>query len=332
MNQHMTTADHLAAIEPAEVGVARPTFSITILNYNYGRYLPICLDSILNQTFEDFEILLINDSSTDDSLEVIAPYLRDPRITLIDHTTNKGYVASLVEGCEKSRGEFISVISADDWVLDPTAFAQAYHALLSDPSIVMCYSAWHEMDDIGTIRHTRRSKDRDYVADGVEEFRRLILSSPVLHSGTLIRRSAYQQVGGYDTRCRYSVDTNLWLALCAVGKVAYINTPLYAYRAHATNMSNTAGSFWRATEEMLIGIDAAMALFPPAHPAGCTAVAAARATARVGRGADPRYFRRATPARLARFLHGGTTLHGADRRPTPNPQSCRAQSSRTAIL
>jgi hypothetical protein len=78
----------------------------------------------------------------------------------------------------------------------------------------------------------------------------------------VIRRSAYDAVGGYDARCRYSVDTNMWLALCSVGKVAYVDAPLFAYRAHATNLSNSSGALWRATEEMLLGIDGALARFP----------------------------------------------------------------------
>lgn len=239
-----------------------PFLSVTILNYNYAHYLGKCLDSILSQTMPDFEIILINDCSKDNSLEIIQPYLSDTRIKMVNHETNQGYVSSLAEGCELSRGTYISVISADDYVLENTAFETARKVLLNDRDISLCYSAWHEIDDSGYIRHTRRAAEHDYVDQGLNEFKRLILSSPILHSGTIIRRDAYQAVGGYDTRCRYSVDTNLWLALCSVGKVAYINRPLYAYRAHVSNMSNTKGALWQATAEMLLGIDVALSRFP----------------------------------------------------------------------
>ncbi len=239
-----------------------PFLSVTILNYNYAHYLNKCLDSMLSQTMPEFEIILINDCSKDNSLEIIQPYLSDARIKLVNHTVNKGYVASLVEGCELSIGTYISVISADDYVLENTAFETARTVLLNDPEISLCYSAWNEVDDSEHIRHTRRAADHDYVDNGLNEFKRLILSSPILHSGTIIRRDAYHSVGGYDSRCRYSVDTNLWLAICSVGKVAYINRPLYAYRAHDSNMSNTSGALWQATEEMLLGIDVALNRFP----------------------------------------------------------------------
>ena len=235
-----------------------PTLSVTILNYNYAHFLPECLNSILAQDYTDFEIILINDKSTDNSLDVIQPYLSDTRIRLINHEVNKGYVYSLVEGMNESRGTYLSVISADDYALDHHAFSLAIQKMDKDSTTAFCYSAWHQVEANGDVAHTRRSADHDYIASGVDEFRRLILASPILHSGTIIRTTAYHAVGGYRTDNRYSVDTNIWLALCSVGKIAYINTPLYAYRAHNTNLSNSKGAFWQATEEMLLGIDTAL--------------------------------------------------------------------------
>ncbi len=240
---------------------AVPFLSVTVLNYNYAKYLPACLDSILNQTMRDFEVVIINDCSTDNSLEVIQPYLADPRVRLVNHEVNRGYVFSLLEGSDQSRGRYINVISADDYALDSDAFLIARTTVEQEPEISLFYSAWHEVDNSGHVRHTRRSEDFDYVSAGVDELRRLLMASPVLHSGAIIRHDAYLEVGGYDKSCRYSVDTNMWLTLCSVGKIAYSNTPLYAYRAHDANLSNTDGAFWRATEEMLWGIDGALARF-----------------------------------------------------------------------
>src|SRR3954447_15199517 len=99
----------LSAPKPA------PTLSVTVLNYNYGSYLPQCLDSILGQTFQDFELIVIDDCSTDNSVGVIQPYLADPRVRLVAHRKNVGYCGSLIEGTEThSSGELVTVISADD--------------------------------------------------------------------------------------------------------------------------------------------------------------------------------------------------------------------------
>jgi glycosyltransferase involved in cell wall biosynthesis len=241
---------------------SEPLLSITVLNYNYARYLPQCLDSILSQTMRDFEVILINDRSTDNSREVIDTYLSDSRIRLVDHPANLGYVASLIEGCNFSRGKYMAVISADDYALKPNAFELACSVLESDPQISFCYSAWNEVDDSAVVRHTRRAADSDYVLGGREEFRRMMVSWPVLHSGTIIRRESYQKVGGYDPKCKFSVDTTMWFALCSIGKIAYVDQPLYAYRVHQCNMSGRKDTLWTVTEEMLSGIEAAFCRFP----------------------------------------------------------------------
>jgi len=239
-----------------------PLLSVTVLNYNYARYLPQCLDSILSQTMADFEVILINDCSTDESCAVIQKYLEDPRIRFVDHPSNLGYVGSLIEGCNFSRGKYITVISADDYSLEPDAFESACEVLESDPAISFCYSAWNEVDDTAVVRHTRRAAENDYIMSGEQEFRRLMVSWPVLHSGTVIRRESYLAVGGYDPKCKYSVDTTMWFALCSIGKIAYVDRPLYAYRVHQANMSGRKDTLWTVTEEMLLGIDAAFERFP----------------------------------------------------------------------
>jgi glycosyltransferase involved in cell wall biosynthesis len=238
-----------------------PFLSVTVLNYNYAHYLRACLDSILSQTLGDFEVILINDCSTDNSLEVIQPYLSDRRIRLVNHEVNQGFVASLREGCDLSRGRYISVISADDYAYDKTAFETAYKVLTADSEIVLFYSAWGEAKDGGEIHYTRRAADHDYIAEGAEQIRRQLLTSDILASGTIMKRDAYHKVGGYDKRCRFAVDNNMWLAICAAGKVAYVNKILYVYRSHSSNMSNTGAALWRTTEEMLWGIDYALGLF-----------------------------------------------------------------------
>lgn len=239
-----------------------PFLSVTVLSYNYAHYLPECLDSILGQTMGDFEVILINDRSTDNSREVIERYREDPRIRLIDHEVNRGYVASLIEGCRLSRGKYISVISADDYALDPRAFEIARGVLETDPDIALFFSAWHQVDDHGTVGYERHASNHDYVVDGLVQLRRQLLTSDILHSGTIIRKDAYEHVGGYDARWRYAVDNNMWLALCTEGRVAYVDTPLYAYRAHSGNMSNSDLAFWTTVEEMLAGVDAALDRVP----------------------------------------------------------------------
>lgn len=233
-----------------------PRLSIAVLNYNYGHFLGLCLDSLLAQSMTDFEIIIIDDASTDNSLEIVQPYLADSRVRLISHSVNRGFAASLIEGSEAARAPFLTVVSADDLAIDTDAFALILEPL-SDNEVSFAYSVWTGVDDHGRTVYRRRPADHSYVATGEQELERLVRSTAILHSGTVIRRSAYDTVGGYDPTCQYALDNNMWLALCTVGKVAFVNRSLFAYRGHGANMSTSDGALEKTTVEMLRGIDSA---------------------------------------------------------------------------
>ncbi len=244
-----------------------PPLSITVLNYNYAHFLPRCLDSILAQTFKDFEVLLINDCSKDNSLEVIRPYLADPRIRLIDHVENKGFAHSLKEGSEGSQSPFLTVVSADDWVLDPTAFEKQMALIRSDPDIAFVFTGYgcYRTDDECTV--VMRPGAASYVKPGIEVFQDIIIDRAPLHSGTVIRRSAYEKIGGYDVNTRYAIDTKMWAGLCHTGKVGYIDEVLHAYRIHEKNMSKNKDVVKRTITELLEIIEWSFGLIPAAKRA-----------------------------------------------------------------
>jgi len=93
-----------------------PKLSILVPVYNVSAYLPLCLDSIMNQSFSDFECILINDGSTDFSLSILKSYVKqDPRFRLISHK-NSGYGASLNKGIKLAKGEYIGIVEPDDFI------------------------------------------------------------------------------------------------------------------------------------------------------------------------------------------------------------------------
>jgi glycosyltransferase involved in cell wall biosynthesis len=252
------------ALEQTTPGGKAPLLSVTVLNYNYAHFLPNCLDSILGQSFGDFELILINDTSTDNSLEVIQPYLADPRVRLIDHKKNKGFVESLIEGSQESRGRYISVISADDWVVEPTAFAQQIEILEGNPAVVMAFSAYGLYADSTTLTHHSRAASANYVRPGLSVFQDFLLQGYPQHSGTIVRKSAYEAIGGYDATLHWSVDAQLWLGLCHFGEVAYIDSMLYAYRRHPSSMSKEPAALRNAIFELFRLFDWAFAFIPKA--------------------------------------------------------------------
>ena len=242
------------------MSASTPLLSVTVLNYNYAQYLPVCLDSILGQTFSDFELIIVNDCSKDNSLEVLQPYLADPRVRLVDHQVNKGFVASLIEGTDLSRGKYVTVISADDYCISPLAFARLIEMMESEDAPTFAYSAYGQYGDDGVCRYVRRTHSASYIRSGLDEFRELVLDPYILHSGAIIRRSAYQAVGGYDPKARYAIDVKMWLLLCSQGPVAYCAEELYAYRMHENNMSHSSAAMQASLRETLDGIDASFAL------------------------------------------------------------------------
>src|SRR5215217_711441 len=94
-----------------------PRISFIITCYNYGHFIGQALDSLLNQTCTDLEIIAIDDASSDDSVAVLARYANDPRVRVIAHERNQGHICSYNEGLELARGRYVGILSADDFCL-----------------------------------------------------------------------------------------------------------------------------------------------------------------------------------------------------------------------
>jgi hypothetical protein len=227
----------LSAPKPA------PTLSVTVLNYNYGNYLAQCLNSILVQTFKDFELIVIDDCSTDNSLEIVKPYLSDPRVRLVSHAKNVGYSGSLIEGTEvHSTGDFVTVISADDVVRRPDAFERQIELLSANPEAAFCFSGYDRFaSETGQVLQEHQSYEGNRVIPGVVFLREYLTRQrvQVLHSGTMLRKSAYDRAGGYRRDLRITLDLAMWPVLSLQGDVIYCDDDLYAYRSHGAQMSSS---------------------------------------------------------------------------------------------
>lgn len=235
-----------------------PALSVTVLNYNYGHYLRECLDSVLSQTFEDFEVILIDDRSTDGSLEVIRPYLKDPRVRVVAHEANRGFASSLIEGTEAhSRGEFLTVISADDRALDALAFARQVTMLRENEQMSFCFTGRVRMYTSGDLLPDAAVFADDTVIPSEDALELLIAdtSVQVLHSGTIFRSSLYDTSGKYSRTIKYALDFDLWPRLSLEGPVGFCPGGLYGYRVHGDQMSHAPGTSDVILEEVLGAID-----------------------------------------------------------------------------
>lgn len=217
----------------------KPVLSVSLTNYNYGSLLPRALDSVLAQTYTDFELIVVDNASTDDSLDILRRYsARDSRIRLIVHAENQGLARSLAEAGAAAEGQYHVHIDADDWVIDPTAFERQIAVLQRDPSISVVYSPIVMFDASGAMK-VYQAFPHDQVFTGEAGIAQAVMGK-IINTGPMMRMSAFRKFGGYNTSYLYAIDVKLAVDLCGVGRVAYINRPLYAFYQHPCSLTNTS--------------------------------------------------------------------------------------------
>ena len=233
------------------VNQVQPRVTYVITNYNYGQFLDQAVRSLLNQTFEDLEVIVVDDRSTDDSATVLDNLARDKRVVVIRHHENQGNRVGDNEGIALARGEYVGTLDADDFALQPHAVARQVSVLDEHPDVGFVYAAYSFVDEDGAAFRLFRPWLNDYVCDGLSEFSRLIQGNYISHSGTLARRSSLRSIGGYDVELPYAGDFDVWLRLCARYGVGYLSEPLYSYRIHRRNMSHAGVSPRVASDELV---------------------------------------------------------------------------------
>jgi glycosyltransferase involved in cell wall biosynthesis len=219
---------------------APPLVSITMTNYNYARFLPRAIESILDQTFTDYELVIIDNASTDGSVAVIERY-PDPRIRLIAHTVNQGGLASFRESCDVARGTYRLHIDADDWIIERDAVQRQVDMMSSDPEIVLVFGRMTMFDANGEKSWVSRPHRADTVLAG-EAALADIFGFNFGHSGLMFRLDAYRATDGYPDDMPHIDDLVLAARLAEHGKVGYIDAELYAFSQHGANVHMSPNS------------------------------------------------------------------------------------------
>ncbi len=195
--------------------------------YNSERYVAQAVESILNQTYRDFEFVIIDDGSTDRTPMLLDAYAaRDPRIHLL-HRENRGIPKTRNELLTLARGELIAVMDADDVALPDRLAAQV--AFLQDhPAVVWVGGAFELID-----HHDRYLTCIQMPTDN-REIQQLLVEghTSFLHPGAMLRKAAVHQVGEYDETLSTAHDLDLWLKLSEVGELANLGQPVVQYRIH----------------------------------------------------------------------------------------------------
>jgi len=209
-----------------------PTISVLMPVYNAERFVAEAVESILCQTFDDFELLIVDDGSSDRSLSILQDYAaQDKRIRLISRE-NTGHVAALNEMVQLARGEFLARMDADDIAMVDRFRLQVAH--LRQDSDLVCLGGAHGMiDEKGRWLTCLTMPKKN------EEIQKLALAghTPINHPCAMMRRSAVLQVGAYNTTLVPCEDLDLWLRLGEVGKLGNLKEMVLKYRLHADSVS-----------------------------------------------------------------------------------------------
>lgn len=209
-----------------------PTVSVLMPVYNAERYLGEAVESILGQTFADFEFLIVDDGSTDRSRAILERYAaQDPRIRLTSRP-NTGYAAALNELLGLARGELVARMDADDVAL-PERLARQVDYLRAHPDVVCVGTAVHFIDAAGRFLWDRHPGMEH---EAIQE-RALAGDCALNHPSVMMRRAALEAVGGYHVEFMPAEDLDLWLRLGEVGRLTNLSDVLMKYRQHEASFS-----------------------------------------------------------------------------------------------
>lgn len=223
--------------------------SVVIPTYNRAHLLVECLSSVLSQSFRDFEIIVIDDGSTDNTREMISTL----PVTYI-WQENQGPPAAFNKGIEQAKGEYIAILGSDDTLLN-NALAKGVEVLDQCPEVAFSYGQAYLVDENGTVFGLEKPRSSSsYVWDGKDEIRELItFGNHITGSTVMIRRSCLEDVGTFRQDFRSgSEDLDLWIRLARRYSVAYIAEPLAKFRAHYESFSAKRSlSEWETTNSSI---------------------------------------------------------------------------------
>jgi glycosyltransferase involved in cell wall biosynthesis len=223
-----------------------PKVTVLMAVYNGERYLREAVESVLCQTFHDFEFLIINDGSTDNTRNLILSY-DDARIMLVDNKHNIGQTRSLNRGLELAAGEWIARQDADD-ISEPERLAKQVAFLDRHPEVALLGTWYKEIDVQGTVIGKRKLP-----CDSVDIRWSLLFFCPFIHSSVMFSKSVIaEQIGFYNEAFAYAQDHELWYRIARRLPVANLPEPLVRFRVTPWSMTAAHGDRLHEGDRMSI--------------------------------------------------------------------------------
>lgn len=217
-----------------------PRTTVYVTNHNYGRYLEQAIESVLSQTDQDFELLIIDDGSTDESRQILERYESREKVSVI-YQQNRGLNVTNNIALKAARGRYLMRLDADDY-LDPHALEVLATHLDKNPDVGLVFPDWYVVDEQGALLEVQRRHDFAQVT---------LLDQPAHGACTIIRRDCLLELGGYDEQFRCQDGYELWLRFTRRFKVSNVNLPLFYYRRHGNNLTQAEGRILDARAAIL---------------------------------------------------------------------------------
>jgi glycosyltransferase involved in cell wall biosynthesis len=214
-----------------------PLVSIVIPVYNGARYLKYSVQSILEQDYPNIELLVLDDGSTDNTVDILKNYGSS---VFWETHENMGQAATLNKGWEMAEGEILSYLSVDD-LLEPNAVSASIEYLLANPDIIMTYGDYALIDDNNNLIRNVVAPEFNY-SDLLAKV--IIQPGP----GIFFRREGFLKIGGWDTALRQMPDLDYWLRLGLLGSFARIPLSLASFRVHEDSQTFTESSKEKSEE------------------------------------------------------------------------------------
>lgn len=211
-----------------------PKVTISIPSYNYGRFIGRTIESVLAQDFEDYEVLVIDDASRDNTTEVVHRYA-DPRLRFIQNPVNIGQFATINKALARGQGDyFINLASDDVWF--PGLLRREVDLLEAHPALVAIHSSEYCID-AEDRKLTINTAPYAPMAPGFDALRSFFQGGWFFSfSSCMVRRDALLRVGGFDREFGEFADSAMFARMCCQGHVAFVKDCLVGYRLHGTSI------------------------------------------------------------------------------------------------
>lgn len=213
--------------------------SVVMAVHNGQKYLQEAIDSILAQTFAEYELIIVNDGSTDGTKEILQQ-ISDERVKVIHLQKNRGAASALNLAIEHAKGKWIAIHDADD-ISCPTRLEKQVHYLNENPgtvavsSFIECIHGRNSLAPQVNLHGLERLINRVQSSEQIKA--ELYQTCPLTHGTVIFDRNAFLASGRYDVNLRISYDYDLWTRLVTWGKIGKIPEKLYKYRVHGDSIT-----------------------------------------------------------------------------------------------